>query len=180
MEKAKAKKDDGDNDEDDMDKSKSKKVEEDEDEEDAKKSKAKKDEEEEEKCMKSTADVAVEKLTELLTNNLVPMMKSFQKSLNDLTDTVTKSQNITKSFHEDKFADVTKAQSDLQATVAQMAGTIELIAKTAQPRKSLASFVAMEKSFSVEAANEDMQNLVQKKMDEGMSLAQALTFAKSQ
>jgi len=55
-----------------------------------------------------------------------------------------------------------------------------LIAKSAQPRKSIASYIALEKSFSDEAKNEDMEDVITKKMSEGMSLAQAMTFAKTQ
>lgn len=87
--------------------------------------KAKGEGEKKEKCndgmKKSTADVAVEKLTAFLTDSLVPMIKSLQKSFADLSDTVAKSQNIEKSFHEDKFATLTKSQEDLNSTVLKMA-----------------------------------------------------------
>ena len=177
--KAKAKKAEMDNDEDEKEKcNKGKKKEEDDKEEEAKKAKkpAKEEDDEEEKCHKSTAEVAVEKLTAFLSDNLIPMIKSLQKSFTELSDTVAKSQSITKSFHEDKFTEISKTQDELQKNVVQMAHTVEMIAKSAQPRKSVATFTALEKSFTKDEANLSMEDQIMKKMDEGMSYAEARTF----
>ena len=158
---------------------KAKKVEDKEEEEENKEEKCTKTEEVKEEEVEGNAEKAVAKLTTFLLDNLVPMLKSLQKDVSNLSDSVAKSQSITKSFHEDSFA---KAEDivDLKKTMNMIAGTVELIAKSAQPRKSLASFVAMEKSFSNEAKDESFEGIVTKKMDEGMSLAEAMTFAKSQ
>lgn len=40
--------------------------------------------------------------------------------------------------------------------------------------------MALEKSFSNESKDENMETVIQKKMDEGMTMAQAMTFAKTQ
>ena len=103
------------------------------------------------------------------------MVKSLQKSFTELSATVEKSQTLTKSFHEDKMANVEKSYSSLEQVVKTLAGTVEVIAKSAAPRKSVASFVAMEKSFSKDEANQSMEDQIMKKMDEGMSYAEART-----
>jgi hypothetical protein len=136
------------------------------------------DDKEEKGCgvKKTATDIALEKLTAFLMDSVVPMVKSMQKSLNSLQDEVAKSQTLTKSFQEDSLSNITKSYDELKANVGQISNIVEVIAKSASPRKSVANFVAMEKSFSKDAENVDQAEQITKKMDEGMSYAEARTF----
>ena len=145
----------------------------------AEKAKKTEDEEEEKKgCgMKKTAtELAVEKLTAFLMDSVVPMMKGFQTSINSLQADVIKTQSLTKSFSETSNTEIQKSYDGLKANVEEMSKTIELIAKSAQPRRSIANtYVSLEKSFGKDEANMDVEVQIHKAIDAGMSYAEART-----
>ena len=81
--------------------------------------------------------------------------------------------DLQKSVREaSQLEEIQKAYDSQQTIIAEVVETVKTIAKNSQPRKSLGTYVALEKSATKEV---NVEEAITAKMDAGMSYAKART-----